>query len=80
MKNLLLYAGLFPGLEPELEYSVDAESLNWYKGLDLNQKINLKEIFVLLCGLEWSAIAFIIPLRQRIDLAYNKLKKEGFDV
>jgi hypothetical protein len=48
--------------------------------LDLNQKINLKEIFVLLCGMEWSAIAFIIPLRQRIDLAYNKMKKEGFDV
>lgn len=55
-------------------------SLEWYKKMDLHQRINLKEIFILLCGVEWSKISFIIPLRQRIDIAYNKLKIEGFDV
>lgn len=56
------------------------ESIEWYKKLDLHQKINLKDIFNLLCGVGWSEISFIIPLRERIGIAHNKLKMEGFDV
>ena len=56
------------------------KSIEWYKSLDSHQKINLKDIFILLCGIGWSEISFIIPLRERIEISYNKLKMEGFDV
>ena len=55
-------------------------SLKWYKSLDLHQRIGLKEVFIDLCGVEWSKLAFIIPLRMRIEVLHNKLKLEGFDV
>ncbi len=51
--------------------------MNWYKTLDINRRIALKECFILLCGAEWSKIGLIIDLRTRIDLAYEKLKMEG---
>lgn len=53
------------------------ESINWYKKLDPNQRIYLKECFILLCGVEWGSINFLIPLIERIDIAYNKIKKEN---
>ena len=55
-------------------------ALNWYKKLDINQKINMKEIFVLLCGVEWDKLSFVLSMRERIEITYNKLKREGFDV
>lgn len=59
-----------------LEEGNQQEALNWYKSLSVNQKLNIKEGFVLLCGIEWGLLTFI-PLRDRITLMYYKLKREG---
>ena len=50
--------------------------MEWYKNLDINKKINAKECFILLCGVGFSEVGIIVPLRERIDLMYDKLKIE----
>lgn len=52
--------------------------MNWYKTLDIHKKINAKECFVLLCGVDFSKIGVILSLRERINLMEEKLKIEGF--
>lgn len=56
------------------------ESIEWYKKLDTNQKINLKDCFKLLCGVDFDKIGKILSFRERICLMHNKLKMEGFQV
>lgn len=52
---------------------MDNESLNWWRGITVMQRITLKELFPLICGVGWQEVGFIIDLRTRIDLLYNKL-------
>ena len=78
--NELLMASSMFGFDPFAEPETTDKAIAWYKTLDLNQKINIKGCFDLLCGMGWQEIAFIIPLGERIKLAYDKLKLEGFDV
>lgn len=60
---------------------VKKSTLLWYKQLDVNQKINCKECFVLLCGIEFEKLSLIIPsFTEKIQIMHNKLKIEGFDV
>jgi len=54
--------------------------IRWYKALSVNQKINIKECFVLLCGQEWADMIKILGLRKMIKLTFDKLELEGFDV
>lgn len=54
--------------------------MEWYKRLTINQRINAKECFELLCGVGFQEIGSILSLRERIDLMFEKLKIEGFDV
>jgi len=54
--------------------------MKWYKSLDIHARINAKECFVILCGVEFDKLSFLLTMRERIDLMYNKLKIEGFDV
>lgn len=54
--------------------------MEWYKKLDIHTRINWKESFVLLCGTEWSSVAKLLPLRVMIDLLYDKLIYEGFEI
>lgn len=56
------------------------KSIEWYLTLDINQKINLKDLFELLCGVDFSHIGSILSFKERIRCAYEKLKKEGFDI
>lgn len=62
------------------EMEPSPESLAWYKKLSLHTRINAKECFKLLCGAEFSAINNILGPRLTIDVLYNKLKMEGFEV
>lgn len=55
-------------------------SIEWYKTLSVNQKINLKECFILLCGMEWHEISFLFSIGEKITMAHQKMKLEGFDV
>lgn len=54
--------------------------MDWYLSLSINQKINAKECFVLLTGVKFDDLSFIFSFGERINIMYNKLKMEGFDV
>jgi len=53
------------------------EGLCWYRSLTLNQRINLKDCFHLLTGIDFQSIGFMFTLRERINILYGKLKFEG---
>ena len=52
------------------------EHMVWYKKLSINQKINLKDTFYLLCGTSWSELSILFDLNKRIEIAYYKLIRE----
>ena len=54
--------------------------MEWYKTLDINQKINLKDCCKMICGMTYSQLRLLFSMSEIIDLLHNKLKLEGFDV
>lgn len=54
--------------------------VEWYKTLSINQKLGLKEVAHLLCGMKWEQFTLLFTPRQRLNILYEKLKLEGFDV
>lgn len=55
-------------------------AVSWYKSLTSNQKIALKEISELICGMRWEDFNLLFTPRERIEILHNKLMMEGFDV
>lgn len=55
-------------------------AINWYRDLSLEEKFGLKEVCVLLCGIKWEEFTLLFSPRERINILYDKLKLEGFDV
>ncbi|MDD4921767.1 MAG: hypothetical protein PHS30_04710 [Bacteroidales bacterium] len=51
--------------------------MEWYKSLNINQRIQVKTCFELLCGTKWEDLSFILSMRDRIELFYEKAKCEG---
>jgi hypothetical protein len=51
--------------------------MNWYKTLNIQTRINLKEITPLIIGVEFHAIVGLLGIRQTIELLEGKLKMEG---
>ena len=60
--------------------AVTNDGIEWYKKLTLEQKLGLKECAVLLTGMKWEDYTILFTPRQRIEILYDKLKLEGFDV
>lgn len=54
--------------------------MEWYKTLDIHTRINVKTCFELLCDAKFEDLAFMFSFRERIDIMYNKLVLEGFDI
>ena len=54
--------------------------MDWYKQLTIHQKITVRECFVDLCGAEWHHLSCLFSIQERIEIFYNKLKLEGFDI
>ena len=52
--------------------------MDWYKSLTVHQRINAKECFEILCGVKWESLSFMLSMRERIEIMYNKLRLEGF--
>ena len=52
------------------------EIMEWYKTLNIHQRINIKECFNLICGIEWDALNFMFSLKEKIEILENKLRKE----
>jgi hypothetical protein len=51
--------------------------MNWYKTLDINQKINLKSITELIVGISWIDLTKLFSFREIIEILEQKLKIEG---
>jgi len=56
------------------------KSTDWYKQLDLNQKINLKELVDILCGMSFQFMVKVFGFKEAIYHIHSKLEAEGFDV
>jgi len=54
--------------------------MEWYKTLDIHQKINLKEHCNLLVGITFENMRVLFTLPEIINLLYYKLKLEGFKI
>ena len=54
--------------------------MEWYLSLNINMRIQAKSCFVLLTGVEFDQLSSMFTLSEIIDILYNKLKQEGFDV
>ena len=52
----------------------------WYKKLTINQKINLKDCCEELTGITWDDMGKLFNFRERINILYDKLRLEGFDI
>ena len=55
-------------------------AISWYKSLSINQKIALKEISELICGMKWEDFNSLFSPRERLAILHNKLRLEGLDV
>ena len=55
-------------------------AVSWYKSLSLNQKMALKEVSVLICGMKWEDFNILFTPRERLEILHNKLMLEGFNV
>lgn len=62
------------------DFKETKQSIEWYLKLDIHQKINLKEMFELLCGVEFEKLSSIFSFSERIKIVHDKLKIEGFEV
>jgi len=54
--------------------------MEWYLSLNINQRINAKDCYKLLFNINFGELAFLFSFEERIEIMYNKLKLEGFDV
>jgi len=55
-------------------------AVSWYKSLSLNQKMALKELSEIICGMKWEDFNILFSPRERLEILRNKLMLEGFDV
>ena len=63
-----------------MEQNSTSPSISWYKSLSLNQKMALKEVSVLICGMKWEDFNLLFGPRERLEILHRKLMLEGFDV
>ena len=54
--------------------------MEWYKTLDINTRINLKDSFQLIVGYSFSDLGRLFSFKARIEICHSKLLLEGFNV
>lgn len=54
--------------------------MEWYKTLDIDRRIALKVSCKMICGISFIDLGRLFTFSQRMDMMYNKLKLEGFDI
>jgi hypothetical protein len=47
--------------------------MEWYKQLSIDQKINIKSCFDMLCGMSWESAGMLFAVKERINIMYDKL-------
>jgi hypothetical protein len=56
------------------------EIMKWYSTLTIDQKIMLKSLCNTILGVGFNELGPIFTFRERIEMLYNKLKMEGFQI
>lgn len=51
--------------------------MNWYNTLDINRKITLKEMSILIIGISFADLSFLFNYKERIEIIHDKLIFEG---
>jgi len=54
--------------------------MKWYKSLENKQKACIRETFELATGLTLNCALKIFSFSECMDILYEKLKNEGFDI
>lgn len=54
--------------------------MEWYKKKSIHERINIKDACPMILGVEFHWLVQIFSFSEAIDLIYNKLKLEGFNV
>lgn len=54
--------------------------MEWYLTLDINKRIQCKDCFILLCGVDFQLLGKLLTFKERINILYQKLQLEGFDI
>lgn len=54
--------------------------MNWYKTLTIEQRINLKDLCPLICGIGFADLIRVLGFKLTINTLHEKLKLEGFEV
>ena len=71
MRNLLFMA--MTGPETLYEETISPKSIEWYKNLDLFQRISLKEMSQIICGIKFEFLTNLFGFKGAINLLYEKL-------
>ncbi len=81
--------GLYSAMGVDIDAIIDdvltkddkmTESMDWYKTLDMNQRINLKELTDIICGMPFTFMVKVFGLKEAIFHIHSKMRIEGFDV
>jgi hypothetical protein len=51
--------------------------MKWYLTLTIQQRINLKELYYQITGIDFVTAGLLFTFKERIELVYQKLKIEG---
>ena len=51
--------------------------MEWYKTLTLHQRINLKSLSKLICGIPFEGLTTLFSLEEAIDILYMKMNDYG---
>ena len=54
--------------------------MEWYKTLDIDKRIALKEMCAIICGVDFASLIKLLSFKKTINVIYDKLKMEGFDI
>ena len=54
--------------------------MHWYQKLTIQQRINIKDLSELICGVKYGLLVKMFGMRETIELLHQKLKLEGFDI
>jgi hypothetical protein len=78
-KSLLPFLAM--GMNTEITPTTSTSSMEWYNKLTQEQQTYLKEEgFELLTGQSYESMGLLFSHEERVKIAYDKMKLEGFDV
>jgi hypothetical protein len=53
-------------------------AVSWYKSLSINQKMALKEVSALICGMNWEDFNILFSPRERLEILHKQINVGRF--